>query len=171
MFFLKVLEMLSTFQKCTNNWEKAFCFLDNCIWIGCVNLSLLRREKLWPTVNVFTKSQKILHITKRDFFQFNCLYIDQQICQRCCGSNLNSDWARLPCCFSKVPHKRDFLEIHLTPIFRVRNLENTSAMRVIFFVKILKILFTFQKCRKRVEKKFSLLEIIAFQLVPLNCLY
>ena len=59
------------------NGEKAFCFLENWILISCVHLSLLRRENLRPGVNVFTNSPKIFHITKRNFFQFSCLNIDQ----------------------------------------------------------------------------------------------
>ena len=75
---LKVSQILSTFEKWTKkNGVKAFSFFVNCIWIGCVKLSLLRGETLWPAVNGFTNSPKILHITKRDFFQFNCLHIDQ----------------------------------------------------------------------------------------------
>ena len=34
--------------------KKAFCFGDNSIWIGCVKLSLLRREYLSSAVNVLT---------------------------------------------------------------------------------------------------------------------
>ena len=48
--------------------EKFFCFLDNCIRICCVKLSLLRREYLLSAANVLKKRPKILHITKRDFF-------------------------------------------------------------------------------------------------------
>ena len=59
------------------NGEKAFSLFLNCISIACVKFSVLRRENLRVTVNVFTNSPKILHITNRDFFQFNCLHIDQ----------------------------------------------------------------------------------------------
>ena len=34
-------------------------------------------------------------------------------------------------------------------VFRVRNFENTAAMRAIFFLKILKILSTFEKYQKK----------------------
>ena len=57
--------------------KKLLCFLDHCVWIDCVNLSLLRRENLWPAVNVLTNSPKILHITKRGFFQLNWFQVDQ----------------------------------------------------------------------------------------------
>ena len=48
-------------------------------------------------------------------------------------------WARLPCCFWKVPLKRDFSDIYLTMFFGVRNIGKASAMSVIFFLKMIKI--------------------------------
>ena len=42
-----------------------------------VKLSVLRREYLSPAVNVLTNSVKILHSTKREFFELNYLQIDQ----------------------------------------------------------------------------------------------
>ena len=50
-----------------------------------------------------------------------------------CPSNLNNVWACLPCCFFTDPLKWDFLGIDLTKFLGVRNIGNTSAMRVIFF--------------------------------------
>ena len=41
--------------------------------------------------------------------------------------------------FWKGPLKRNFLDIYLTSLFEVRNVGNTSAMRVIFFLIMLKI--------------------------------
>ena len=60
-----------------NKIENFFCVLGNCICIGCVILSLLRREYLPSAVNLRPNSLKILHITKRDFFRLNCLHSDQ----------------------------------------------------------------------------------------------
>ena len=45
--------------------------------IGCVKLSLLRREYLSSTVNVLTNSYKALRLTKKDFFRLNYLQNDQ----------------------------------------------------------------------------------------------
>ena len=56
-------------------------------------------------------------------------------------------------CKSKGPLKREFLDIFLTTFFTIRNFGNTSAMRVIFFLKVFKILCTFQICRKKIQKK------------------
>ena len=57
--------------------EKVFRFSRNCIWIGCLKLSLLRREYFSSVVIVLTESLKILHITKRDFFQRSYFRSDQ----------------------------------------------------------------------------------------------
>ena len=56
------------------NWEKVFCFSDRCIWIVCIELSLLRREYL--SVKVLTKRLKTLHVTKSNFFELNYFHRD-----------------------------------------------------------------------------------------------
>ena len=65
------------FRNEEKNWEKAFSFWDTSIWIGCVKLSLLRREYFSSSVNMLTNSLQILHSTKRNFFQLNYLHSDQ----------------------------------------------------------------------------------------------
>ena len=57
--------------------RKSFLFGANCVRIGCVKLSLLRREYLSSAVNVLTNSYKPLHLTKTDFFRLNYLPNDQ----------------------------------------------------------------------------------------------
>ena len=57
--------------------KRFFFFRDDYISIGCVKLSLLRREYFWAAVNMLKNSPKILPITKRDFFELNCLHSDQ----------------------------------------------------------------------------------------------
>ena len=57
--------------------EKKSCvFWDNGVRIGCVNLSLLRREYLSSAVKVLTNTYKALHLSKTDFFQVNYLQND-----------------------------------------------------------------------------------------------
>ena len=53
--------------------QKALFFLDNYIWIFCVELSLLRTEYLLSADNVSKNGRKILQITKSDFFQLSFL--------------------------------------------------------------------------------------------------
>ena len=48
------------------------------MWMGCTKLSLLRTEHLSTALIVLTNSLKLLHITKRDFLQLNCLLLDQK---------------------------------------------------------------------------------------------
>ena len=57
--------------------ERCFLNLSNSISIGCVKLSLLRREYLSSAGNVLTNNPKILHTTKRDSFQLNFLHSNQ----------------------------------------------------------------------------------------------
>ena len=57
--------------------KKLFRFGDNSVRIGCVKLSLLRREYLSPVVNVLTNSYKALRLTKTDFFRLNYLQNDR----------------------------------------------------------------------------------------------
>ena len=56
--------------------KKAFCSWDNLVGIGCVKLSLLRREYLSSAVIVLTNTYKALHLTKKDFFRLNYLQND-----------------------------------------------------------------------------------------------
>ena len=81
-------------------------------------------------------------------------YQSKNILKVLCCWDLNSVWARSPCCFSKSLQKRDFLDIYLTTAFQVGNFENTSAMRTILLSSIFTILYKFQKCRKKGGKVF-----------------
>ena len=50
-----------------NNPENVFFYCDNCIWIDCVKLFLLRREFFSWELNVLTDSLKVFLITNRHF--------------------------------------------------------------------------------------------------------
>ena len=56
--------------------------------------------------------------------------------------------------FSNGLQKRDFLDIYLTTFFGIRNFGNTLAMKVIFFLKVLKFLSALQNCTKKFRKRF-----------------
>ena len=74
---IKNLVYISKKKKKKKKLEKVFCVSDISIRIGCLKLSLSRREYLSSTVNVLTKSLMFLYITKRDVFCLNCLQGDQ----------------------------------------------------------------------------------------------
>ena len=76
-------------------------------------------------------------------------------------SVLNSVSAHLPGYLWKGPLKLDFLDIYLTLFFAVRKLKNTSALRVVFFLKIFKIKFKLRNYKKKIETIFFASEIIA----------
>ena len=77
----------------------------------------------------------------------------------------------LPCCLSKGPLKHGFLDIYLTIFFGAGISGNTTAMRVIFFQQMFKIEYRFVKCSKKYQKKLFVFDVIASELVALNCLY
>ena len=67
--------------------------------------------------------------------------------------------------------KRDFIDIDLTLFFGFRKFGNTSAMRVIFFFENVQNLDQISKMKKKIQKMIFVFEIIASELVALNCLY
>ena len=71
----------------------------------------------------------------------------------------------------KGPLKRDFLDIYLTTLIRVRQFKNTSAMRLIFFLKMFKIESKFRKFQKKIEKMFFVSQIIACENGAIHFLY
>ena len=149
-----MVKIKSRLQKCSKNWGKVSCLWDNCIWIGIVKLSLWRTGYFSSAANVLTSSPKIWHFNNRDFFQINSLGSDHWIWKSCCDADFNSAWARLPCCLSKGPLKRDFLDIYLTTfsesvISKIQNLGGSS-----FFKKYLKFNLDFKNAAKNSEKVF-----------------
>ena len=104
---------------------------------------------------MLTSSPKIWHVNKGDFFQLNWLDIDQSKLSRCCDADFNTVWARFPCCLSKGPPERDFLEIYLTTfseslISEIQHLWGSS-----FFPKCSKSNLDFKNVAKKWEKVFA----------------
>ena len=77
--FSKCLKFNQDLKNVRKNWEKVFCFWDNCIWIGIVKLSLSRTGYFSSGANALTSSTKILHVNKTDFFQLNFFGSNQWI--------------------------------------------------------------------------------------------
>ena len=153
--FLKRSKLNVAFRNAEENSENVFSFWDTSIWIGYVKLSLLGREYLSSAVYVLTNSLKILHSTKRDFFELNYFQSDQEIWWRCCRPECNSIWAHLPFCLSKGHLKRYFLDIYLIRFLGDRNFGNTSAMRVFLFLKRSKLNVAFRNAEENSENVFS----------------
>ena len=75
-FWSKCSKFQLDFKNAAKNSENVFCWLNNCMRIGIVKLSLLRTGYFSSAANVLTSSRKILHVNKRDFFELNFLGID-----------------------------------------------------------------------------------------------
>ena len=79
VFFLKYLKLQLDLKNAAKNSENVFCWLNNCMRIGIVKLSLLRTGYFSSAANVLTSSPKISHVNQRDFFQINWLGSDKLI--------------------------------------------------------------------------------------------
>ena len=64
--------------------------------------------------------------------------------------------SRLPCCLLKRRLKWDFLDIYPFTLFGARKLKNTSAMRVNFFWKCLKLNLNLENAKKKFRNCFWL---------------
>ena len=78
-FLKKILKFNLDFKNAAKNSEKVFYFLNNCIWIGIVKLSLLRKGCFSLAANVLTSSSNIWHVNKRQFFEVNFLGSDRWV--------------------------------------------------------------------------------------------
>ena len=67
IFFWKGSNIDADLKNAEKNSEKIFCFWDKCIWIVCIQLSLLIREYLSYAVKVLKKRLKNFHVSKSDF--------------------------------------------------------------------------------------------------------
>ena len=79
-FFFQNISNLLYISKMEQKIQKKFFFFwYNCIWIGIVKLSLLRRGYFSSAANVLTRSTKILYVNNRYFFLVNWVGSDQWI--------------------------------------------------------------------------------------------
>ena len=67
IFFLKSTKFNADSKNAQEKREKIFCFGDKCIWIVCIQSSLLIREYLSSAVDVLGKGVKNFHVSKSDF--------------------------------------------------------------------------------------------------------
>ena len=150
----KCLKFNLDFKNLGKNLGKVFCFSDNCIWIGIVKLSLLKRGYFSLLGNLLTSSPKSRHVKKSDFSQLNSLGSYQWIWYRWCDADLNSAWALLPCCLSKGSLKWDFLDIDLTTCSESLISERQKPKSSSFFSKRSKCQIRFKNAAKSSEKLF-----------------
>ena len=156
-FLSKCSKFHLDFKNAAKNGEKVFSIRDNCMWIGIVKLSLLRRGYFSSAANVLTSSPKICHVNKRNFLEHISLQVTNKY---------DKSAVRLPCCFLRCPLKQDFLNIYLTTFPEPVISEIQKEWRSPFSSKWLKLNLDL----KNAEKNF-LFEIIASEFVSLDCLY
>ena len=78
-FYSKCFNFRLDFKNAAKYSEKGFCFSDNCIWIGILELSLWRAKYFSSVASLLTSSAKIWNVDKTDFFERNIFSSDQWI--------------------------------------------------------------------------------------------
>ena len=104
------------FRNAAKNWEKAFCFSDDCILIACgmnipqaiMNLPITKR--ILVIGSQCNNSSKIPDNAKRNILQLDFSQSHETIWGKCCVADFNSVWDTLTCWLSKGVQKRDFLD-------------------------------------------------------------
>ena len=127
-FFPSCSKFSADFTIVAKSLEKSFCFLGNCISIGCVKFSLLRREYLSWTVNVLINKPKLSDIPKRDNFRLNFSHSDETVWWKCCRADFSSVWDSLTCWLSQGVLKRGFLDSNF------RNVTNRDTFELNFSI-------------------------------------
>ena len=81
IFFWSCSKVHVDLENAQENSEKVFFlfFAEKWISIGCVKLSLVRRQYLSSAVRVLTNSLRIFHVTMRHSFELNYLHSNQWI--------------------------------------------------------------------------------------------
>ena len=140
------------------------------MWIGIVKLPLLRTRYFSLAGNVLRSSPKVFHVNKRDFFELNWIGSVQWIWWGYFDADFNSAWAGLPRCLSNSRLKRDFLSIYLAMFLESIISEIKKVWRSSLVSTRSKFQIDFENATK-IENKLFVPEIIASELVSLNCLY
>ena len=117
---------------------------------------------------MLTKTQKISDTSKKAFMALIFFESFQKISLKHCRADLSSVSEPLTCWLSISVLIRGFLSFYVSPFFGVYYFSKKSPVRLTFFLKVFKILYSFGNCIKKIKKKFFGFEIIAFVLVALN---
>ena len=168
IFSFKMFKIWCSIQKWNKNIEKVFRFSDNCIWIKSCKFRQPWRGYLPSAVNVLTKTLRF-HVTLGETFSKSTSLRMMKNHDKGASTNIFAGiWDAFTCSLSKRVLKRRFLESGLTKIFTVCNFRNPLAMTIMFFSKMFKLCWTFQKWNKKIKKTFFVFQIIAFILGVAN---
>ena len=148
IFLCKIFKSSVRLQNAPRNWEKVFCFWENCIWIGIVKLSLLRTWYISSAANVLTRSSEIWHMKNREFLKVIDLAVinkyDKDVVMQI--SIVVRHVYRVA---SETVLSNGTFESFIWLRFRSPYFENYKIYEGIFFVKMFKISSRFQKCSKK----------------------
>ena len=170
IFFWKCSKFNADSKNAQKNPEKIFCFWDKCIWIICIQLSVLIREYLSSAVNVLKKRLK-------NFTSLRVTFATPLPSQWSLKMR-KALWLILNQCFgplTMLPVK-GFSQTgpfrHLSKHFfgwlvisEIHKLWAASSFQNVWN------LIQIRKMHKKIEEKCSVFEINASELFAFNCLY
>ena len=156
IFVWKCSKFNADSENAEKNSEKVFCFLDKCIWIVCIQLSLLIREYLSSAVNVLRKRLKNVNLSMCDFSNLITFTVIPQDDE---GALINTESVLHPVYHvtcREVLSKGNFETFILAPLPWAVNLELHKLWGSSFFENV-QNLMQVRKMQKEIEKKFSFL--------------
>ena len=158
LFFSKCSIFDIDFENAAKNWQKPFCFLDNSIWIRCVNLAFLRREYLSSSMYW----QRILrsYITLRETFssqfplQWSIIMINKLSCrvQQCLTP--------LTILLLEASSEAGLFGHLSNHVFCIRIFPKYISYEGPLFFQMFKIWNRIQKCSKKLTKSFLVLRFL-----------
>ena len=147
-----------------------FCFLNKCIWIVCIHLSLLIREYPSSAVNVLRKRLKNFNLSKCDFCNLITFTV---ITEEDEGALINTESVLQPVyhvACREVLSKGTFCTFTSARLSWSVNSELHKLRPSSFFENVWNLM-QIRKMQKKNQKKFFVFEINAPQFFALNCLY
>ena len=105
------------------------------------------------------------------FSNWILLWISVKWGSKCRHPGFVSNWEWWIRWFTKAVLKRELCCIQIKTFFRVNNFQNIWTTNVGFFLKMQKVLFRFQKSKKKIKKMFLVWDIVTFEGVAVTYLY
>ena len=107
---------------------------------------------MWSAVNVLKDGPTISDPTKRHDTQLTLFDINGNLVYKFCCTEFGGVYHPMTRYRQKDDLKQDHSGIQGTTFFGINNSGNIEVMKVIFFHKMLKILFKFEKCNNNSRK-------------------
>ena len=170
IFFWKCSKFNADSKNAEKNPEKIFCFWDKCIWIVCIQLSLLITEYLSSTVNVLKKQLKNFHVSNSDFCNSIIFRVITQDDKRALINIESVLLSAYHVAFQGVLSNGSFYTF-IYGRFSWSLISEIHKPWASYFFKNVRKLMQIRKMQKKIQKESFVFEINASELFAFNCRY